>query len=149
MEESIDYKSLPLEEQRALAVQMYIESRTDIEQKPLTQVEIAKMFGHSQKWVSESLHNSGVLEVIERRTRSNVILAKAMMNHAAPRVALETIKSALQKREDKFEYITQGDRRDVLDRAGVRAEKEDAQAVTVTFAGGGFSVGMPEGNDAE
>ena len=144
IDESIDYKNLPLEEQRELAVRMYIESRFDA--KPLTQTQIAKIFGKSQTWVSDSLIHSGTLDRIEKRTRSNVILARAMMQHAAPKVAEKTIESALSKRDKKFEYITQQDRRDVLERAGVRAEKEESQAVTVTFAGGGFDVGMPEGN---
>lgn len=142
---SIDYKSLPSEEQMSLAVQMYIESHADPNVRPMSQTEIGKLFGHSQQWVSAALINSGVLDRIEKRTRSNVILARALMQTAAPKIAEETIKSALKKRDKKFEYVTQQDRRDVLDRAGVRAEKEEAQAVTISFAGGSFDVGMPEG----
>lgn len=148
IDESIDYKSLPVEEQRELAVQIWIDehaNHTDPWDKPKTQKEIAEMFGRSQSWMSETLIHSATLEKIERRMRSNVILAKAMMQQAAPKVAEETIKSALKERETNFEYITQQDRRDVLDRAGVRAEKQEQLAVTVTFAGGGFDVGMPEG----
>lgn len=144
MDDTIDYKSLPLEEQKELAVRMYIESRTDPNAKPLTQTEVAKKFGKSQTWMSAAIIDSGTIERIEKRTRSNVVLAKAMMQHAAPKVAEETIKSAMKKRAPKFEYITQQDRRDVLDRAGVRVEKQEAMDVNITFADGiGFNTGMP------
>ena len=145
MDESIDYKSLPSEEQKELAVRMYIESRTDPNAKPLTQTEVAKMFGRSQTWMSAALIDDGTIERIEKRTHSNVVLARAMMQHAAPKVAEETIKSAMKSRAAKYEYITQQDRRDVLDRAGVRTEKQEATEVTVRFADGiGFETGMPD-----
>ena len=143
--EDIDYMSLPPDEQKALAIDIYIDSRVNPDKKPLRQIDVAAMFGHKQKWLSSALADSGILERFERRTRSNVIIARAMANKAAPEIMQKTIESARKARGNKFEYITQQDRRDVLDRAGVRAEKEDAQAVTVTFAGGGFDIGMPEG----
>lgn len=144
MDETIDYKSLEPVEQKKLAVEMYIESRINPDMDPLTQLEIAKKFGHSQKWMSEALRDSGILEKIEKRTRSNIILARAMANNAAPELMMEMIKSARTKRAAKFEYITQQDRRDVLDRAGVRAEKQEAMDVNISFADGiGFNTGMP------
>lgn len=139
----IDYKSLPPEEQRELAVQIYIDSQLNPKSTPLSQAKVAEMFGKSQRWVSDSLHNSGVLDKIEKRTRSNVILAQAMLQKAAPEIALKTIESARKERDEKFEYITQGDRRDILDRAGVRAEKQEASDVNITFTNGGFALGMP------
>ena len=145
IDESIDYKNLPIEEQRYLAVQMYIETHSNPNEKPMSQTQIAKIFGKSQTWMSETLIRSEVLDRIEKRTRSNVVLARAMMQTAAPMVAEKTIESALKDRESNYEYITQQDRRDVLERAGVRAEKEESQAVTISFAGGSFDVGMPEG----
>ena len=142
--EKIDYRSLPPEEQKELAVRMYIESRADPDRKPMTQVEIAKLFGHSQYWVSKALIDDGVLDRLERRTRSDVVIARAMLQHAAPKVAEETIRSAMKKRAPKYEYITQQDRREVLERAGARAEKQEATDVNITFTNGvGFSTGMP------
>ena len=42
------------------------------------------------------------------------------------------------------------DRRDVLDRAGVRARDESSGEISITFAsGGGVSVGMPQGTQDE
>jgi len=144
MDEIIDYKNLPPEEKQELAVEIYLDSRTDPDKKPLTQKEVAAMFGRSQEWLSKTLLNAGVIEKIERRTRSNVVLARAMANKAAPEMMRRTIESARKHRGDKFEYINQQDRRDILDRAGVRAEKQEAMDVNITFAdGAGFNTGMP------
>ena len=75
-----------------------------------------------------------------------MILAQAILEAAAPEVARRTVQSAMKEREEKYEFITQGDRRDVLDRAGVRAKKEDKSEVTITFSGGP-EIGMPESVD--
>ena len=60
------------------------------------------------------------------------------------------MESALKEREEKYEYITQMDRRDVLDRAGVRAKDENSNEISITFAtGGGVNVGMPPSTQDE
>lgn len=141
-------KVLTDEEREALVVE-YIESHTKPDMKPLTQVELGKKYGVSQTTVSKILIDSKTIERVQRRTKSNVALAQAIMESAAPEVAKRTVRSALTEREEKFEYITQGDRRDVLDRAGVRAAKEEKNEVTISFASGGFDVGMPESAEGE
>lgn len=141
-------KVLTDEEREALVVE-YIESHTKPDMKPLTQVELGKKYGVSQTTVSKILIDSKTIERVQRRTKSNVALAQAIMESAAPEVAKRTVRSALTEREEKFEYITQGDRRDVLDRAGVRAAKEEKNEVTISFASGGFDVGMPESAEDE
>lgn len=141
-------KVLTDEEREALVVE-YIESHTKPDMKPLTQVELGKKYGVSQTTVSKILIDSKTIERVQRRTKSNVALAQAIMESAAPEVAKRTVRSALTEREEKFEYITQGDRRDVLDRAGVRAAKEEKNEVTISFASGGIDVGMPESAEDE
>lgn len=141
-------KVLTDEECEALVVE-YIESHTKPDMKPLTQVELGKKYGVSQTTVSKILIDSKTIERVQRRTKSNVALAQAIMASAAPEVAKRTVRSALTEREEKFEYITQGDRRDVLDRAGVRAAKEEKNEVTISFASGGIDVGMPESAEDE
>ena len=137
------------EEERAELIAEYIESHTNPNLKPLTQAEIGKKYGVSQTTVSNIMLDSGALERVRRRTRSNIILAQAIMESAAPEVAKRTVKSAMTDRDEKFEYITQGDRRDVLDRAGGRAAKEEKNEVTISFASGGIDVGMPESAEDE
>lgn len=143
VEEEIDYSAMTVEELREIAVRMYIESRIDPYGTPLKQAEIAAKLGKSQSWVSDAIRNSSTLDSIEKKTRSDAILARAMMQAAAPAIARKTIMSAHKSRPAKFEYITQGDRRDVLDRAGVRAEKQEATDVNIRFVNGDFEIGMP------
>lgn len=135
------------DEQKEEIIRRYIESRTDPSATPLTQTQLAKEYGVCQQTISKVICNSDVIERVRKRTKADVLLAQAMAEMAAPKIMRETIKSALQKRDKKFEYITQGDRRDVLDRAGVRVKTEEKQAIDITFNGGeGFGLGMPEGD---
>ena len=145
MGNEIDYKNLPIEEKRELTVKLYVESRIDPYKEPIKQKDLAEMMGMSQSWVSEQIRNSNTLSNYERKTRADAILARAMMQAAAPAIARKTILSAQKDRDLSFEYITQNDRRDVLDRAGVRAEKQEAMDVNITFSNGGFDIGMPGG----
>lgn len=131
------------DEEREEIVYRYVKSQTE-DEEPLTQAALAKEYGVCQRTVSNIIRDSGILEKIRRRTKSNVLIAQAMAEEASAKVMRETIRSAFKKREDKFEYINQGDRRDILDRAGVRSEKKDEHDVTITLSDGGLNVGLPE-----
>ena len=131
------------DEEREEIVYRYVKSQTE-DEEPLTQAALAKEYGVCQRTVSNIILDSGILEKIRRRTKSNVLIAQAMAEEASAKAMRETIRSAFKKREDKFEYINQGDRRDILDRAGVRSEKKDEHDVTITLSDGGLNVGLPE-----
>ncbi len=131
------------DEEREEIVCRYVKSQTE-DEEPLTQAALAKEYGVCQRTVSNIIRDSGILEKIRRRTKSNVLIAQAMAEEASAKAMRETIRSAFKKREDKFEYINQGDRRDILDRAGVRSEKKDEHDVTITLSDGGLNVGLPE-----
>ena len=68
---------------------------------------------------------------------------------------LEQAEKALDRNEDilnteydpAYQYLWQNVSRDVLDRAGIKAPKEDKQDISISFAGGGFEVNMPEDKD--
>ena len=124
-------------------VHKYIESRSDPFAVPITQVQLAQEYGLGQSTISRIISDSGVIERVRRRTKSSVLLAQAIAEEAAAHAMRATVESAFKVRDEKYEYINQGDRRDILDRAGVRAEKSDKQDVTISFKTGGFEVGMP------
>ena len=142
--DDVDYKSLEPEQAKELAVQIYIDSHLNPKSEPMSQQKVAQLFGRSQKWLSLAIQDTGVLEKVEKRTRANAILAQAILQSAAPEIAIKTIESARKNRGEKYEYINQGDRRDILDRAGVRAEKKEANDVSITFTNGAFMLGMPK-----
>lgn len=124
-------------------VHRYIESRADPFAVPITQTQLAEEYGVGQATISRVISDSGVVERVRRRTKASVALAQAIAEEAAAHAMRATVESAFKPREEKYEYINQGDRRDILDRAGVRAEKSDKQDVTISFKEGGFDVGMP------
>ena len=131
------------DEQREEIVHRYIESRADPFAVPITQTQLAEEYGVGQATISRIIADSSVIERVRRRTKASVALAQAIAEEAAAHAMRATVESAFKLREDKYEYINQGDRRDILDRAGVRAEKSDKQDVTISFKTGGFDVGMP------
>ena len=138
------------DEQEDEILRRYIEPRMDpyYVGKPVTQAQLAKEYGVSQSLISDIIAKSSTIERMRKRTKASVLLAQAMAEHAAPQIMAETIKDALKPRSDKLRYLNQNAGRDVLDRAGVRAAKEDKQEVKVTFASGmNVRPKMPERED--
>lgn len=131
------------DEMKEEIVHRYVESRADPFAVPITQTELAKEYGVGQATISRVISDSGVVERVRRRTKASVELAQAIAEEAAAHAMRATVESAFKPREEKYEYINQGDRRDILDRAGVRAEKKEAADVNISFTNGGFDVGMP------
>jgi transposase-like protein len=131
------------DEMKEEIVHKYIESRSDPYAVPITQAQLAEEYGLGQSTISRIISDSGVIERVRRRTKSSVLLAQAIAEEAAAHAMRATVESAFKQRDEKYEYINQGDRRDILDRAGVRAEKSDKQDVTISFKTGDFDVGMP------
>lgn len=131
------------DEMKEEIVHRYVESRADPFAVPLTQTQLAQEYGVGQATISRVISDSGVVERVRRRTKASVELAQAIAEEAAAHAMRATVESAFKPREEKYEYINQGDRRDILDRAGVRAEKKEATDVNISFTNGGFDVGMP------
>ena len=131
------------DEQRTEIAHKYIDSRADPYAEPLTQEDLAEEYGVSRRTIGYVLQDSAVLERVRRRTRSDVLVAQAIAERAAAQIMRETVQSAFKLRDEKYEYINQSDRRDILDRAGVRVEKKESADVNVTFRTGGIGLGMP------
>lgn len=130
----------------------YIESRFDAEKykKPVTQQELARQYGVDQSTISRVISSSDEIEALNRRMRVDTLLSQAMAQRAAPKVMAEMIKDALKPRKDKLRYLNQNAARDVLDRAGVRAVKEDRQELVLSFASGeAVRPRMPEREEDE
>ena len=135
------------DEQKQAIVQTYIDAIAD--GQPIRQKDLAEKYGITQAAVSNILNDAEVVRSARRRQAVNVVMAQAIFERAATRVAQKTVESTLKEREEKYEYITQMDRRDVLDRAGVRAKDEGGNEISITFAAGGVNVGMPQGAQDE
>lgn len=132
------------DEQREEIVHKYIASRADPYAVPVTQSQLAEEYGVAQSTISGIISDSGVIERVRRRTKSSVMLAQAIAEEAAANIMRESVNSAFKHRDEKYEYINQGDRRDILDRAGVRAASEEKPEVNITFNGSGVPIGVPK-----
>lgn len=135
------------DEMKEEIVHKYIESRSDPYAVPITQAQLAEEYGLGQSTISRIISDSGVIERVRRRTKSSVLLAQAIAEEAAAHAMRATVESAFKLRDEKYEYINQGDRRDILDRAGVRAEKKESQDIVLSFAGAPVNPGMPAGDN--
>lgn len=109
--------------------------------------ELAGAYGVSRTAIYNALHRA---EFADRMKE----LREARLATAQLRI-LEQAEKALDRNEDilnteyepAYQYLWQNASRDVLDRAGIKAPKEDKQDISISFAGGGFEVNMPEDKD--
>ena len=109
--------------------------------------ELAEAYGVSRTAIYNALHRA---EFADRMKE----LREARLATAQLRI-LEQAEKALDRNEDilnteyvpAYQYLWQNASRDILDRAGIKAPKEDKQDISISFAGGGFEVNMPEDKD--
>lgn len=109
--------------------------------------ELAEAYGVSRTAIYNALHRA---EFADRMKE----LREARLATAQLRI-LEQAEKALDRNEDilnteydpAYQYLWQNASRDILDRAGIKAPKEDKQDISISFAGGGFEVNMPEDED--
>lgn len=109
--------------------------------------ELAEAYGVSRTAIYNALHRA---EFADRMKE----LREARLATAQLRI-LEQAEKALDRNEDilnteydpAYQYLWQNASRDILDRAGIKAQKEDKQDISISFAGGGFEVNMPEDKD--
>ena len=109
--------------------------------------ELAEAYGVSRTAIYNALHRA---EFADRMKE----LREARLAAAQLRI-LEQAEKALDRNEDilnteydpAYQYLWQNASRDILDRAGIKAPKEDKQDISISFAGGGFEVNMPEDKD--
>lgn len=141
------------EEEKDEIVLAYIESRIFPEKYDnhrVKQKELAEKYGVNQSTISRIITSSDEVGRLQKRTQTRTLIAQSMAQLASPKVMEETIKDALKERKDEFGYLSQNARRDVLDRAGVRAQSDNKQEVRVSFASGmNVRPRMPEREESE
>ena len=106
---------------------------------------IAAMLGLKERTVIAMLDDPGALETYRRRSEAAKVRAQIRLNESAEAAA--KLQARLMNGEESEGSATISHRaaKDILDRAGVRVQKEARQDVTVTFAGGAPELGLPQG----
>lgn len=126
------------DEERASIVEEYLEDMP-------TYVELAAKYGVSKSLIGRVIVDSGALEEAERRANSRAKMATIRLKNASVDAAEKLIELLNKKRSEKQVYADIQIIQQVLDRGGVRSEKEEKQELTISFAGGCVSPKMPEG----
>lgn len=107
-----------------------------------TTAELAAKYGVSKSTISRVLSHSQTLHKLEQRAKISAqrALIRAQLN--SDDIMRLTIEDAKKTREDRFGYLHQNARREVLDRAGIRAKDSEESTLTIRFAdGAGFDMG--------
>lgn len=88
----------------------------------MTQAAIAKEFGITPQTVSKHINKESILEEFDKRRRAHTIRAKIRLAAATER-AVEVQAAYLDMELPiNLEYLRQNAARDILDRAGIKAE---------------------------
>lgn len=131
------------DEQRREVVRRYVEEYETVS-------ELAREYGVDRATIYR------VLGAEEHAGRIKA-LSDARLAQAKIRI-LEQVPAALDRNEEilntnydpAFQYLWQNAIRDTLDRAGIKAAKEEKQDISISFVSDGFELGMPEsGSDEE
>lgn len=109
--------------------------------------EIAKAYGVSRTAIYNALHRAEFAERMKELREARLAAAQLRVLEQAEK-ALDRNEEILETQyEPQFQYLWQNASRDTLDRAGIKAPKDEKQDINISFAGGGFDVNMPEDDD--
>ena len=135
-------QKIPDEQRKELAERYFNERRTI--------QELADEYGVCYSTAWRIIHNSGIMDDQERKADMRTRIAMVKLKTASTD-AVEKLLLMLEKERDvNHEYIDIQLIQQVLDRAGVRVEKNEKQDVKVHFAAGsGFTPSMPKRADGD
>lgn len=116
------------------------------------QVDLAKKYNVTQGVISGVVNDPKVLSKMLSRTTANRVRAQMRINRHLEEAVDTQIELMQADYEDQYKYLKQNAARDILDRGGVRVEKEekpDTQVVLNFGDSGGFSLGVPDHSQDE
>lgn len=111
------------------------------------QADLAKEFGVAQCTISVYVNTPEKMERFIKHSTAHKVRAQLMINRSLEE-AVETQLGLMRGAyEDQYKYLSQNAARDILDRGGVRAEKEEKPEIKITMdfgESGGFNLGVPD-----
>lgn len=116
------------------------------------QVDLAKKFSVTQGVISGVVNDPKVLSKMLSRTTANRVRAQMRINRHLEEAVDTQIDLMKADYDDQYKYLKQNAARDILDRGGVRVEKEekpDTQVVLNFGDSGGFTLGVPDHSQDE
>lgn len=132
-------KLLPPDIRAEIADAYYLENKT--------QKEIAKQYHVNQSTISRIINDVEVMQSVLKATTASKIRALVRVHQHLDEAVDTQIELMRGQYEDQYKYLKQNAARDILDRGGVRAEKEESAEtrVIVDFGStGGLTLGVPD-----
>lgn len=111
------------------------------------QVDLAKKFSISQGVISQIINEPKVMSQMLHRTLSSRLRAQMRINRHLEEAVDTQIDLMRGNYEDQYKYLKQNAARDILDRGGVRMEKEEKPEIKITMDfgdGGSLNLGVPD-----
>ena len=113
----------------------------------MKQKDIAKEYGLTQSGVSRIVNDVDAMTKMLRATTAERVRAQIRINNHLMEAVNTQIDLMRGQYEDHHKYLKQNAARDILDRGGVRAEKDEKPEVRITMdfgESGGFTLGVPD-----
>lgn len=111
----------------------------------VTMRELAAKYDVALSTMSGIIHRSGVIDELERRADSRSRLSLVRLKMASANASAKLVRLAEKERDDSMVYADIQLLQQILDRAGVRATKNEDNSITLKFAdGAGFNLGNTE-----
>lgn len=132
-------KLLPPEIRAEIADAYYLENKK--------QSDIAKEYGVNQSTISRIINDVEVMQSVLKATTASKIRALVRVHQHLDEAVDTQIELMRGQYEDQYKYLKQNAARDLLDRGGVRTEKEEHAETRVVVDFGGASsltLGVPD-----
>jgi transposase-like protein len=109
-----------------------------------TMRDLAQEYGCSTDTVWKIIRRSENIEVAEHNASLRARLSLLKLKNASADAAEKLVMLMNKQRSDKQVYADIQLIQQVLDRAGVREQREEKQDISVTFNTGGIKLGVPD-----
>ena len=124
------------ENMKSEAVRLYFEENREPD-------DIARQIGASERQVKTILGDLKRLEAYRKKSEAAKLRAQICVYESAEEAARH--QAALLSQSEGNDNIRQRAAKDILDRAGIRMQKDCGKDVVIRFAAGVPALGMPDG----
>ncbi|MBQ8619729.1 MAG: hypothetical protein IJ418_19780 [Clostridia bacterium] len=134
-------------QQRILTKEQELEVCELYYEQEMMQIDIAKKYGVSSSTICRIVNRIEYMTEFLKKTTASKVRAQCRINRALDEAVDTQLGLMRGKYEDQYKYLSQNAARDILDRGGVRAEKEDKAEVRITMdfgEKGSFDLGVPD-----